>query len=330
MAQTRDLIVRLGVDDAKLDQGLDAAERRVRQNISAVNKELDRQRRVYRQSNQAQNAYYREMEQAETKRARQLQEGRAKYAAIGVAGAAAGVKIAQGVSVAIHAASDMNETASKSNVVFGKFAGSVTQAFADSATAIGQSKQQATEAAATLGNLFVSMGIGQQKAAGMSVSMVKLASDMASFNNASPQETLEAIRAGLVGETEPLRRFGVNLNDAALRAEAMRLGLGKIGATLTPLQRSQAAYSLILQQTKTAQGDFARTAGGMANQERILAARQADLNAAMGKVFLPIASEVLGVVNKLPLPLAAVVGGIGKAGPAALGALPGLLSYVST
>lgn len=205
--------------------------------------------------------------------------------------------------IAIDAASDLNETQSKVGVVFGKSAGAVLAFGKTAATSVGQSEQQAEEAAATFGNLFVSMKIGQKPAADMSIAMVRLAGDLASFNNASPQETLEALRSGLVGETEPLRKFGINLNDASLRAEATRLQLGKIGPTLTAQQKAIAAYSLILQQSKTAQGDFARTSGGLANQQRIMAAQFKDSSAALGKDFLPIALDLVGVARNDIIPV---------------------------
>jgi len=189
----------------------------------------------------------------------------------------------------IRAASDLSESMSKTNVVFGSSSKAVTDFSRNAATAMGQSQQTALEATATFGNLFVSMKIGQPAAAGMSMKMVQLASDLASFNNVKPEEALLALRSGLVGETEPLRKFGINLNESTLKAEAMRLGLGKIGPTLTPLQKAQASYSLILQQSKTAQGDFARTSGGLANQQRILNAQFMDAKAAIGEALLPAA-----------------------------------------
>jgi hypothetical protein len=207
--------------------------------------------------------------------------------------------VAVGINQAVQAASSLNETVNKSRVVFGPASKLVEDFGRGSATSIGMSTQAAVENAATLGNLFVSMKIGQGQAAQMSTTMVKLAGDMASFNNASPQETLDAIRAGLVGETEPLRRFGVNLNEASLKAEAMRLGLGKIGPTLTAQQRTQAAYSLILQQTTTAQGDFARTSDGLANRQRILAAQYKDAQATLGTALLPAMTTAVGVASSL-------------------------------
>lgn len=205
--------------------------------------------------------------------------------------------------IAVDAASDLNESVSKTDVVFGSAAGAVHSFAKTAATSIGQSQQQAEEAAGTFGNLFVSMKIGQPAAARMSISMVRLAGDLASFNNVSPEDALEALRSGLVGETEPLRKFGINLNDASLRAEATRLQLGHIGPTLTAQQKALASYSLILQQSKTAQGDFARTSGGLANQQRIMAAQFKDSSAALGKDFLPIAIELVGVVRNDVIPV---------------------------
>jgi hypothetical protein len=190
-------------------------------------------------------------------------------ATLGVVGAAA-FKLAKD---SVAAASDLSETQSKVSVVFGKSSAAVLAFGKTSAVAMGESTQQAEEAAATFGNLFVSMKLGQPKAAQMSTTMVKLASDLASFNNTNPADALEALRAGLVGEVEPLRRYGVNLNDAQLRQEAVALGLEKTTKNvLPPAIRAQAAYALILDQTKTAQGDFQRTSGGLANQQRILSA----------------------------------------------------------
>jgi hypothetical protein len=134
----------------------------------------------------------------------------------------------------------------------------------------------------------------QPEAAKMSVRMVQLAADMASFNNTSPEVALEALRAGLVGEAEPLRKFGVNLNDAALRAEAMAMGIYRGTGTLTAAQKAQASYSLILKQTSAAQGDFARTSEGLANQQRIAKARFSDLSAELGARLLPAVNSTLG------------------------------------
>ena len=144
-----------------------------------------------------------------------------------------GMKLTAGVTTpivalglkAMDSASDLEESMSKVNVVFGDAAGEVITFSENSATALGQSQQQALEAAGTYGNLFTAMGIGTDTSKEMSLGLVTLASDLASFNNAAPIDTLDALRAGLTGETEPLKRFGVNINAAAIATKALDLGL---------------------------------------------------------------------------------------------------------
>lgn len=200
------------------------------------------------------------------------------------------------IGESIGAASDLNETISKVGVVFGANAPQVLAWGQDAALSMGMSKQAALEAAGTIGNLFVSLGMAGGQAATMSTKIVSLAGDLASFNNVDPTEALEALRAGLVGETEPLRRFGVNLNEATISQKALDLGLvTSTKGVLPPAIRAQAAYALILDQTKTAQGDFARTSSGLANQQRIAAAQVEDAMAKMGQALLPLATSLLPV-----------------------------------
>lgn len=210
-----------------------------------------------------------------------------KLAAVAAA-AFATLKVGEFLKGSIDAASDLSESVSKVNVVFGDSAGEIQDWAKTSAAAMGQSRQQALEAAGTFGNLFTAMKIGAPQAATMSKKMVELAGDLASFNNVSPEEALDALRSGLTGETEPLKRFGVNMNEATLKAKAMELGLSDGKGVLDANAKAQAAYALILEQTGTAQGDFARTSSGLANQQRILAAQWTNLKATIGNAFLPL------------------------------------------
>lgn len=147
---------------------------------------------------------------------------------------------------ASEAASDTVESVNKTNVVFGQAAKGVL-AFGDtSAKGFGISRRAALEAAGTFGNLFRAMGVGEQVAADTSVTMTKLAGDLASFNNASPEDVLIALRAGLLGEAEPLRKFGVQLSEARVQAVAVAEGLvrpvkdqAKIVAALHAVEAAQ-------------------------------------------------------------------------------------------
>jgi hypothetical protein len=234
---------------------------------------------------------------------------------------------------AIEGASDLSESASKVGVVFGKQSGQILASSQTSAKAMGLSKQAYLDATGTLGNLLVSLKIAPKAAADMSQQMVKLAGDMASFNNVSPEEALAAIKSGLTGETEPLKAFGVNMNDATLQAQALKLGLIKTTKeAMTPQTKALAAQALIMEQTKTAQGDFARTSGGLANQQRILSAQFADTKAKLGQQLLPAMTKLAGFANSTLIPaLSSVVDFMaanGKAVAITAGAVVGLYAAV--
>lgn len=194
-------------------------------------------------------------------------------------------------------ASDLNESMSKVGVVFGDNADDIKAWAKTAAKSMGISEQAALESAGTFGNLFTAMEIGQGPAADMSTELVELASDLASFNNIDPAEALEKLRAGIVGEAEPLRTLGVNISAAATAQKALELGLVGVGEELTPAIKAQANYALILEQTSTAQGDFARTSDGMANQQRTLAATFQDTMAQLGQAFVPIIEAILPQVT---------------------------------
>lgn len=163
---------------------------------------------------------------------------------------------------AITGASDLNESISKVEVVFGDAAGKVREFAKGAADGLGVSTNEALAAAGTFGNLFRAIDLTQGKSAEMSTRLIKLASDLASFNNSNPQEVLDALRSGLVGETEPLRRFGVNLNEARIQAEALRMGLTKTAV-------DQRKVAIETTQLAEAQRNYNETVGkhGKASQE---------------------------------------------------------------
>lgn len=213
------------------------------------------------------------------------------------------------VKSAIGAASDLNESLSKNQAVFRENAKGVEAWASGSAKAFGQSKQQALEAAGTYGNLFQAFGVGLKPATEMSTTLTGLASDLASFNNTSVDEAIEALRSGLSGETEPLKRYGVALSDVRIREEAVAQGLIKnTKDALSPAAKAQAIYALTLKDTALAQGDFARTSGGLANQQKILGAQFTDLKAKAGAVFLPIVVKIVSFLNNSAIPALEKVG----------------------
>jgi hypothetical protein len=238
-----------------------------------------------------------------------------------VLGAGAGLALAAPIfNDVTNKASDLNETISKVGVIFGKEAAPEIEKFASTAaTQLGQSKQQAMDAAATFAVFGKSAGLSGKSLSTFSTDFTTLASDLASFHNASPQETIEAIGAALRGEAEPMRRFGVLLDDASMRQKALELGIiSTTKEALTPQQKVLAAQALIFEQTKDAQGDFLRTSDGLANKTRIANAQLENMKTTIGEKLLPVKLRLVSILSEKILPLFEKWGPIiaDKVGPA--------------
>ncbi len=225
---------------------------------------------------------------------------------------------------AIDSASDLGEEISKTGQVFGPQAAEIEKFAARAEKALGQSRVSALSAASTFGIIAEKAGLGDKETAEFSKTFVTLASDLASFNNTSPEEAITAIGAAMRGEAEPIRKYGVLLDDATLRSRALKLGLiDNIKQGLTPQQKALAASKEILAQTSKAQGDFARTSDGAANKARIQAAQAENLKAKIGKGLLPVyiqlqtkTSELIDFASKHSREtkiVAAAVGGLAVA-----------------
>ena len=263
--------------------------------------------------------------------------------AIGAFGLVLGAQAVAGfLSGAVGAASDLVETGSKVGVVFGSAAGQVQQFASGGAKTLGQTRLAVLDASSTFGVFGKSAGLAGGDLAKFATGFAGLSTDLASFYNTSPEDAVQAIGAALRGESEPIRRFGVLLDDATLRQEALRLGLIKNTKTaLTPQQRVLAAQAAIYRQTGDAQGDFARTSGGLANQQRILGAQWEDFKATLGRGLLPVVTTVVSTLNERLFPameaigdvIGPVVGAIGdffKAGGDGASALAPLVEFFQT
>lgn len=220
---------------------------------------------------------------------------------------AAGAFVTKVAIDSVKAASDLNETISKTNVIFGDSAKSLQTWAETNATAMGQTRIQALDAASTFATFGKQAGYTGEKLVKFSTDFTTLASDMASFNNTSPEDAIVALGAALRGESEPIRRYGVLLSDAAIQQEAGTNAAirenkafwatnGK-RSVLNEQGKLLARYNIILKQTKDAQGDFARTSDGLANGQRILNATWDDAQAKIGEALLPTIKDLVNYAN---------------------------------
>lgn len=211
----------------------------------------------------------------------------AAFATIGVAAAAGAVK-------AIDMASNLAESQSKVAQIFGESAAGIQAFSKTAATSLGLSEQNVLDAAGTFGIFGKAAGLGGKDLSDFSNNFTTLSSDLASFNNTSPEDAINAIGSALRGEMEPIRRYGVMLDDAAIKAEAMAQGLYSGKGALTAEAKTLATTALIYKKTSDAQGDFAKTSGGLANQTKIMKAQLTNAATTIGTALLPIAMKLAG------------------------------------
>jgi hypothetical protein len=236
----------------------------------------------------------------------------------------------------IGAGSDLNETISKTDQVFGSSAGSIHKWATGAETSMGLSQQAAESNAGALGLLFTQVGFSSKGAADMSKSWVQLAVDLGSFNNADPTAILEAMQAATRGEYDSLQQFVPMINAATVETKALALS-GKANADqLTAQDKALAINALMFEQTGKAQGDFARTQDGVANQTKIAKAQIENMRAELGGALLPIVAKAgqaftgtlvpgirgtVDAIQSLPAPIQGALSGLAGFAGVALAAV---------
>ena len=203
---------------------------------------------------------------------------------------------------AVDLASDFDESMSKTKAIFRDGADSIIASSKEAATAVGLSRGEFMEAAASFGVFGTAAGLSGDDLATFSADLVRTSADVASFNNLKPEEALAKLRAGLSGETEPLKQLGILFNAAAVDAKALEMGLADVNGEISEGSKIMARNALIMEQlgAQGALGDFEKTSGGLANQQRILTARLKDVGITIGTALLPIAAKLAeGVSNRV-------------------------------
>lgn len=188
----------------------------------------------------------------------------------------------------IRDASNLEQAFGKLDAVFGSSAKEIIEFSRISANALGLSKRVVFEYTGGLGNLLQATGLARDQTAEMSLSLVRLAADVAAFNNRDVKEVLVAFQAGLVGEAEPARRLGVFISQARVEQYLLERGVVKTKKEITEAMKVQARFNLIVIDTKRQQGQVAREYENLAVQQMRLEANLENIRARLGEAVIPI------------------------------------------
>jgi len=200
---------------------------------------------------------------------------------------------------AVGIASDLIEVQNVVDVVFGSMSKNVDDFAKGALKSYGLSELSAKKFTSTMGAMLKSSGITGKEMYNMSTGITALSGDMASFYNLKGEEAFNKIRAGIAGETEPLRQLGINMSVANMEAYALAKGITKNYSAMSQAEQTLLRYNYLLSTTADAQGDFARTSGSWANQVKILSEQWKTFQATMGSAFISLLTPVLQGLNAL-------------------------------
>lgn len=204
-------------------------------------------------------------------------------------------------------------------VSMGKYAEQARKWSLEISESLGLNDYEVRKNVATFNAMLTSMGLSEQKAYEMSTALTQLAYDISSFYNLRPEEAFEKIRAGISGETEPLKALGINLLDNEVKQYAVEKGLvrqiekrdkhgrvlkdefgniKKVTEQLDEQTKVLARFGLLMERTQKAQGDLFRTKDSPANQVRIMREELEKIKIDFGISLLPVAKDVMDTVLK--------------------------------
>jgi hypothetical protein len=191
-------------------------------------------------------------------------------------------------------ASDANETRGALTALFGQEnIGEIDRWSKAQGAAMGRSEYDLQAYAARLGSVLGPVTKSREEAQAMAQSLSQVAVDLGSFFNTSDESAMMALRSGLTGEYESLKRYGVVINDVTLQEVARARGIKKKVTAMTVAEKTELRYQAILDRTKASQGDAVRTGQGFANASKALEAQLKDLGIGMAMTVIPRLEKIV-------------------------------------
>lgn len=207
--------------------------------------------------------------------------------------------LAGGMAKVIKSTLDMTETVNLFNVSMGDMAVATNDSLLDLSKLSGLDVTNLQDAVGMYSLLARSMGMSSVQSSQLSTNTTKLATDLSSLTNVPIQRVMQDLRSGLLGQSETVYKYGMDVTEAGLKTEAMNQGISKSVRDMSQGEKMALRYSTMIRQSGLAQGDFASTIEVPANQLRILSDRFVTLGRSIGSIFIPILGALLPYLNAL-------------------------------
>ncbi|WP_314148240.1 hypothetical protein [uncultured Leifsonia sp.] len=216
-------------------------------------------------------------------------QGTMDKASVG-AGLALGA-LAAAATVAGNAASELEQATGAVDSVFGTYASKVHEYAATAAEDVGLAKSEYENMSAVLGSQLKNMGVSLDDAGGQTQQLISLGADLSAMFGGTTADAVDALSSLLRGERDPIERYGVSINQAAIDAQKAAMGLDGLSGEADKNATLQATLALLTKQTADAQGQFGREADTAAGQQQRANAAWENATAALGEQLLPVMTE---------------------------------------
>lgn len=195
--------------------------------------------------------------------------------------------------------SNIAEVQNVVDVAFGDMAYKVEEFAKTSIKSYGMSKLAAKKTASTYMAMAKGMGMNEEAASDMAISLAGLSGDVASFFNISQELADVKLKGVFTGETEALKDLGVVMTQANLKAFALKKGLDGNLESMSQAELVALRYEFVMDQLALAHGDFARTADSWANQTRVLSEQWKELKSILGQTLITVLRPLVVTVNEI-------------------------------
>ena len=148
-----------------------------------------------------------------------------------------------------------------------------------------------------------SMGIASETATKLSSVFTRLGGDIASLKNEEFQKVWQNMASGMTGMSRAVDKYGINIREANLQQTLANIGIDKSISKLTQQEKVLLRMYVMLDSSRVAWGDLAKTMNQPANQLRLLQSNWSNLSRTIGNIFLPIVAKVLPYINAVTIML---------------------------
>lgn len=144
--------------------------------------------------------------------------------------------------------------------------------------------------------MFNELGITGEAATELSQITTSLAYDFGNAFKMEDAEALSLIQDAVKGNSSALSEFGINLDDATLKAEALKVGISAELDQLDDATKSQLRMNAILSQSSDIQKAAIEQTGGLVNSTKSLQGIWANFMEDAGAKFAPVMENFFGII----------------------------------